>query len=73
MCVRLCACACGQEVVMAGLRSVAEKNGSYAVAVTTAGRSADFGFPDTLLPETAFHHHSSHPSIHPSFSRVITS
>lgn len=28
---------CGQEVVKAGLRSVAEKNGNYAVAGTTAG------------------------------------
>lgn len=39
---------CGQEVVVAGLRSVAEKNGNYAVAVTTAGPSASCGFPDTL-------------------------
>lgn len=39
---------CGQEVVVAGLRSVAGKNGNYAVAVTTAGHSAAFGFPDIL-------------------------
>jgi len=43
---------CGQEVVVADLRSVAGKNGNYAVAETTAGQSESFGFPDTLLPET---------------------
>lgn len=48
VCVCLCALACGQEVVVAGLRSVAGKNGNYAVAVTTAGRNIGFGFPDTL-------------------------
>lgn len=48
--VRLHALVCGQEVVMAGLRSVAGKNGSYAVAVTTAGHIAGFRFPDTLQP-----------------------
>lgn len=48
--VRLCALVCGQEVVMAGLRSVAGKNGNYAVAVTTAGHSEGFRFPDTLQP-----------------------
>lgn len=65
----MCTCVClrarvsGQEVVVAGLRSVAGKNGNYAVAVTTAGHSAGFGFPDTLHPETASHHPSIHPSI----------
>lgn len=54
---------CGQEVVVAGLRSVAGKNGNYAVALTTAGHSAGFGFPDTLQPETASHHHSIHSSV----------
>lgn len=39
MCVR--ARVCGQEVVVAGLRSVAGKNGNYAVAVTTAGHIAE--------------------------------
>lgn len=65
--MRICVClrarVCGQEVVVAGLRSVAGKNGNYAVAVTTAGHSAGFGFPDTLQPETASHHHSIRPSI----------
>lgn len=65
MCVHLCVClrarVCGQEVVVAGLRSVAGKNGNYAVAVTTTGHSAGFGFPDTLQPETASHHHSIWP------------
>lgn len=40
-CVCLCLCVqarvCGQEVVVAGLRSVAGKNGKHAVAVTPAG------------------------------------
>lgn len=39
MCLR--ARVCGQEVVVAGLRSVAGKNGNYAVAVTTAGHGAE--------------------------------
>lgn len=33
----------GQEVVEAGLRSVAEKNGNYAVAETTAGTDRFWG------------------------------
>lgn len=69
--MHICVCAyvylrareCGQEVVVAGLWSVAGKNGNYAVAVTTAGHNAGFGFPDTLHPETASHHHCIHPSI----------
>lgn len=48
----------------AGLRSVAGKNGNYAVAETTAGHSTSLRFPDTLQPETASHHHSIHPSVH---------
>ncbi|KAG7227460.1 hypothetical protein INR49_005274 [Caranx melampygus] len=55
-----------QEVVVAGLRSVAGKNGNYAVSVTPAGHSAGFGFPDTLQPKTTSHHHSIHPSIPPA-------
>lgn len=69
MCLYICVRAgiCGQEVVVAGLRSVAGKNGSYAVAQTTAGHSSSFWFPDTLQPETASHHHSFHPPIPGAF------
>lgn len=54
---------CGQEVVVPGLRSVAGKNGNYAVAETAAGHSTRFEFPDTLQPETTSHHYGFHPSI----------
>lgn len=65
MCVSICVNAhvSGQEVVVAGLRSVVGKNGNYAAAETTAGHSTSFGFPDTLQPQTTSHHYPFNPSI----------